>query len=341
MQIKFDDLRAAAIGAVYITQEGEGVTFHRFSASEEQMYKELDAKRKRIDYEKAHSPAGIKLKFRTNSKVLEIFAKTSESSRKYFCFDILENDIPVAYLSNFNESDLKFAFTASDIPLGEFSASATLSEGEKEVTIYLPWSVAIREFKLFIDDNASFVPSPRPKKKMLVYGDSITQGYDALYPHRRYAAKLAKALDAEEINKAIGGEIFRPALALQKADFNPDFVTVAYGTNDWSTIKKEDFMKNAKEFYTILSKNYPTAKIFAITPIWRADNGVERDVGLFSFVDEYISDIASTLPNITVIHGIDLVPHYTDLYADLRLHPRDVGFDFYSTNLYNEIKKHL
>lgn len=341
MQIKTEDLRAAAIGAVSVTEENGGATFHRFSISEEEMYKVLDVKQNRTDYKKAHAPAGVKLKFKTDSKTLSISATASVASRRYFSFDVFENGKFITSLSNFNEHDLKFDFTTTDIALTEFSAFTPLSEGEKEITIYLPWSVAIKDFKLNLDDGASFIPSEKPKKKLLVYGDSITQGYDALYPHRRYAARLAEALCAEEINKGIGGEVFRPELVSHKADFFPDYVTVAYGTNDWSRVKKEDFMKNAKEFYTILSKNYPDSKIFAITPIWRAESTKNSALGAFSFVDEYISEIADSLPNVTVIHGIDLVPHYIDLYADLRLHPRDAGFDFYFANLYSEIKKYI
>lgn len=341
MQIDINSLRSATVGAVSISEENGGATFHRFSAPEEEMYKRLDAMRGRTDYNKGLAPAGIKLKFKTDSETLKISATASEASRKYFSFDVLENDIPVAFLANFEQFSLHFDFTKDVFPLGDYSASASLSKGEKEITLYLPWSVSLTDFKLFLDDDATFVPSEKPKKKLLVYGDSITQGYDALYPHRRYAARLANALGAEEINKAIGGEVFRPALAAHKADFSPDYISVAYGTNDWNIIKKEDFLKNAKEFYTILSNNYPNAKIFAITPIWRADCNMKRDIGLFSFVDEYISEIAIGLSNVTVIHGINLIPHYTDLYADIRLHPRDAGFDFYYANLYSEIKKHI
>ena len=71
------------------------------------------------------------------------------------------------------------------------------------------------------------------KKRILCFGDSISQGYDALYPSNQYTPQLAKLLDAEEYNKAIGGEIFRPELALARDDFEPEYITVAYGTNDW------------------------------------------------------------------------------------------------------------
>ena len=67
---------------------------------------------------------------------------------------------------------------------------------------------------------------------MLVYGDSITHGYDALAPSKAYSVSVPFTLSANAINKAIGGEIFFPTLARIKSNINPDYITVAYGTND-------------------------------------------------------------------------------------------------------------
>ena len=103
------------------------------------------------------------------------------------------------------------------LPLGEFSRNFALGGGRKSVCIYLPWSVIVEIEELSIDDTAYITPI-KPSKKLIAFGDSITHGYDALRPSNRYVAKLAEALDAEEINKGIGGEIFFPAsMALQSA----------------------------------------------------------------------------------------------------------------------------
>ena len=177
----------------------------------------------------------------------------------------------------------------------------------------------------------------KPAKKYLAYGDSITQGYDALRPSNRYAARLADFFGAEEINKANGGEIFVPPLAAMRVDFDPDYITVAYGTNDWSTTDGEAFYRDVKSFYSTLSDYYPDAKIFAITPIWRANFEEEKPFGKFCTVDEHIRAATAELPNVTVISGFDLVGHDIHLFADLRLHPRDEGFAEYYENLSRKI----
>lgn len=153
---------------------------------------------------------------------------------------------------------------------------------------------------------------------------------------------MADLLSAEEYCKAIGGEFFNPDLALAYEPIEPDYITVAYGTNDWSKKTREYFTENCKKFYEILSEKYPKAKIFAITPIWRADiNDEGKGFGDFSFVDSYIREVTRDLKNVVCIRGIDLVPHDRALFADFYLHPTDKGFDHYFKNLKKAILPHI
>jgi cell division protein FtsB len=50
---------------------------------------------------------------------------------------------------------------------------------------------------------------------------------------------LAEALEAEFINKAVGGAVFNPALAKIPCDTQADYIIVAYGTNDWNSVDLE------------------------------------------------------------------------------------------------------
>ena len=143
------------------------------------------------------------------------------------------------------------------------------------------------------------------------------------------------------MNKAIGGEIFVPGLAELKLDFVPDYITVAYGTNDWSTTNGEDFYQNVKSFFGFLSKNYPESQIFAISPIWRLNFEDEKPFGDFFSVEKIIREVTAELENVSVISGFDLVGHDKMLFADLRLHPRDAGFKEYFENLSKKIGEHI
>ena len=90
-----------------------------------------------------------------------------------------------------------------------------------------------------------------------------------------------------------------------------------------------------------MSENYKTAKIFAIRPIWRADNEEVRKFGLFPDISKEIEKAVADLENVTYIDGYDLVPGERKYFADLRLHPRDEGFKYYGDNLYRKISKYI
>ena len=250
------------------------------------------------------------------------------------------NGKAVGYLDNFSDVQLPVDYTGVQLPLGHAEKEFILGEGDKEVCVYLPWSVCPLLEELSLEDGAYVIPV-KPGKKLLAFGDSITQGYDALRPSASYISRLADKLQAELLNKAIGGEVFFPALAETKEDFAPDYITVAYGTNDWGTCEESVFQENCKAFFAKLAANYPDAKIFAVTPIWRLGCDVERKCGSFESITATIREVTAAYKNITVISGFDFVPKSQDYFADLRLHPNDKGFACYSDNLYNELCKVL
>ena len=86
-------------------------------------------------------------------------------------------------------------------------------------------------------------------------------------------------------------------------------------------------------------RNYPRVKIFAITPIWRKDMNEHRVFGSFEEVEKNIKNAVKGIENITVIPGMDFVPKEEKYFADLRLHPNDLGFRYYANNLYREINE--
>ena len=337
MKLSLDVIRDITLGAAVVKEENGNIILNRFTAEQEELYRVTNSD----FYQKSFSTAGVRLRFETDSRKLFLKVKTSvSSSRKYFSVDVFANGKPVGFIDNFSQMELPLDYTTVDCELGEFSKEFSLEEGTKSVCIYLPWSVKTEICEISVDDGA-FVKAQKPRKKLLAYGDSITHGYDALRPSNRYASRLCDMLGAEEINKGIGAEIFFPALAELKDDFTPDYITVAYGTNDWSKTSEEELIRNCTGFYTNLAKNYPTSKIFAITPIWRKDYKDYRPMGDFEKVENAIKSITAEFENITVIRGFDFVPHDEKYYADLRLHPNDEGFAYYADALYKNIKNEV
>lgn len=226
------------------------------------------------------------------------------------------------------------------MPILDFGFEVGFPAGNKTVKIYFPWSASSKIKEIHLTD-ASYIKPVKKKYKIFVCGDSITQGYYCNCPSQSYAERLADALDAEIVNKAIGGEFFDPIFARFENGFTPDYVFVAYGTNDWNKKSNEDFKNNCKGFLEAVSARFKETKIFVLAPIWRADFEECRPSGTFSEAREYILSVAASLPNAVGIDCFDFVPHERKYFSDGYLHPNDDGFRFYGEALVKEVKKYM
>ncbi len=335
MKLTLDQIKSVAWGAVRYEEKNGAVKLYRFTKEQEELYKAADD----ILHRKTLSTAGIKLVFKTDSESLFLRVNTSMgASQKFFSFDLFIDGKYVDSLDNFSSVELPKCYSNFELPLGEFSKNFSLGKGEKEVKIFFPWSVNVDLLDVFIDDGASLIPV-KTVKKMISFGDSITHGYHALRSYKRYVGRLAEALGAEEVCKAIGAEKFWPELAQARDEFDPDYITVAYGTNDWCAFTKDVGVAKCRGFFDALVKNYPNARIFAITPIWRKDIQKDKKFGAFTEMEALICDTAKEYKNISVIRGLDLVPHSEDYFGDLCLHPNDEGFEHYYNNLLMKIEE--
>lgn len=329
MKLSFDQLKSITFGAARIEECDEGVNFFRFTTEQEEMYKNGT----RADfYKKCLSSAGISFEFDTDSENLTLgVCEAPGSSRNYFTFSIFSNNERIGELTE------NFCHSCKKIAVKKYFS---LGEGKKHIKIIFPWSAKSCITELCLDDGAEITPYTK-SLKMLIFGDSITQGYNAVKPENSYATQLAAALDADAVNKGIGGEFFHPELAAMRDGFEPDVITVAYGTNDWNARGKDKFLDTSRRFYENLISLYPNARIFALAPIWRADHREPRDVGSFKNVGRQFETLAAELGHITVIDCFSFVPFDPECFSDKFLHPNDLGFLHYGRNLADAIKKEL
>ena len=326
MQLDYRQICSAACGASYI-EENDKIIFHRFTKEQEKIYLDM-----RPQLTQIYSTAGIVLSFNTDSNFLELNVSVEEATlRKFFSFDVFENGNLIGYLDNLGLKK-KTDYLKGDYSLGDFKKRFELHSGEKNIVIYFPWSVKSMINELIIDDGAFFEPA-KPKKTLLVFGDSITIGENVIRPSNRYCSRLAKSIGAQEFNKAIGGEHYCPFLTKTKENFTPEVIITAYGTNDWAHGSRDDFLNKCSEFFKNLSDNYPTAQIYALTPIWRKDYTDEKAFGPFNSVNKEIVAITKSFKNITVIDCFDTVPHNERYYSDRRLHPNDEGNKYMSAGI--------
>lgn len=212
--------------------------------------------------------------------------------------------------------------------------------GLHEIRVYLPLLLGggYRGLKV----NGSVRPLPA-KKRLLCLGDSITQGFVAGSPSLCYVSRLAAALGADALNQGIGGHIYQPESldGLQRLDFRPDAITVAYGTNDWHQAASLDTVRERiRAYYDRLTALFPDTPVFAVSPLWRADLDEPRAHGEpLTVLRELLAQETARYPNVRVVDGFSLMAHDASLFEDGFLHPNADGFAQIARALEAEIVK--
>ncbi|MBE6596628.1 MAG: SGNH/GDSL hydrolase family protein [Ruminococcaceae bacterium] len=325
MKLDVKKIREIAVGAAKVFEEDGYFHFHRFTDAQMEIYEKFT---RSVDYiKKTYATAGVRLEFVTDGDELRFSAHLkSSSSRKFFNFDLYVNGNMCQHIGGVYSGEDSFDYV---LPFGD--------AGEKTVVLYFPWSsqATLKDVEV---SGASYVNGLPRRPKMISIGDSITHGYDATYPSLSYASQLADKLGVEAYNKGIGGERFFPKFLETDPECDAKYITVAYGTNDWTKSSLETFENDCKEFYERLSALYPEAKIFAIAPIWRDRIETPSKCGAFCEISNYIRKVTDKLDNVYFIEGWDLTPHYPEFYSDKFLHPNDLGFCVYADRLYSAIK---
>ena len=338
MKLTFEQVKAITTGAVSIEKEDSGIRFYRFNQEQRSVYQ----RRVRYLEEKLRSTAGIQLFFQTDSSSLFLRATVSKgSATNHFSFDLFVNGKHIDSLENYLQPASEESGGKAFYAMGTYEKSFSLGPGTKDVCLYFPWSVATVVEELSLDDNASLIPMI-PEKKLLVYGDSVTHGNTTRYSCNHYIPQLARAMNVQVRNKAIAGSSTFPELAQLESPYDPDYVLVAYGSNDWDRYEEVFFAETYRKMMQIIADKYSRAQVFAVSPIWRADQDKgDRKMGPLATIEKNIREIAADHPNVTVISGIDLVPHDLQHFADAGLHPNDAGYGLFFQNLWPKIKAAL
>ncbi len=325
MKLTTEQIKSCARGVAYFTETDGYLRLHRFKPEQEEFHKGINEE----NYDRTFASSGIVLEFDTDSTSMSLSVRCRKgSSRHWFVHSVFVNGERIG--------ELRGKFTPPEYVPAE--GSWELGDGTKRVRIVFPWSAGSEVKALELDDGASFVPV-RKEKKALIYGDSITQGYDAALPENAYANMLADYLDMNCINKAIGGAIFRPALAELADDFRPELITVAYGTNDWSGVNNEKLENNARGFLHALRKNYPDTKIVLFSPVWRKSWQQERPAVAFREIPALFEKLAEEVGNAFVVDCFDFIPHDPANFSPDVLHPNDAGFAHYAEGVIAALKK--
>lgn len=214
--------------------------------------------------------------------------------------------------------------------LGSNGVMFALPEGTHRVTVFLPWSAELIIRSTAVSDGAFVRPAPPKKLRILVIGDSITQGYIARHPGFTWVGKLTRDLDAEVLNQGVGGYGFYRASLNHPIRWDPDLIILTYGANDYAReITREGFRRCAEEYMEAFDDAYPDTPVLQTLPIYRGDEkSVCRDrIREYTREDalQIQREIAAGRPRITVMEDTHF-PRTPDFFAPDLLHPNDMGF---------------
>jgi hypothetical protein len=272
---------------------------------------------------KAYATASMTLDFMSDADAISFDWWMKEaSSRRFYHFDLYVDGV----MCDHYDAERTEAEYRGHVCFG-------LPEGTHRVTLYLP-NLMATSLKNVVLENATFAEPCKRSRKFYFVGDSITQGYDAIYPSMSYVNRIARCMDADVLNQAVGSEIFDANIPDEDLPYAPDLVAIAYGTNDWARCESHKaFICGAAAFFERVRSLYSNAKIVYISPIFRGEAEKERsEVGEFFACARELHQLAEQYGFFTV-DGMSLVPHLPSFYSDLTLHPNDLGFSFYAENL--------
>ena len=330
MQVNTELLKKLLKGAISVQNEDEWLCLYRFTEKQSNYYFE---KTPDTLYLKTRTSAGMKLDLVTDAdKISFDFRVRSTCGRTFYSFDLYVDSVFCDEL-----------YVMNLISKSGGTVSFPLPEGSHRITIYFP-NLVRTDVKNVLLEGESFAKPVSSKMKILCLGDSITQGYDAYHSSLSYTNRLSEVLDAEILNQSIGGEIFDEKILDEDLPFDPDLITVAYGTNDWAILEsKEQFLTGAENFFKKIKNIYPDKKIVYISPIWRGDYQRPfgtQDTAVGGF-EESVKDLQLLAKEngLIVVDGVPLTPHHSDFFADQILHPNDLGFGFYAENILKALKK--
>lgn len=326
MFLTYEQIAACIHGAARVVKQDGCVRLKRFTEEQENLIRAYNT----VYLGRVQTTAGISLEMDTDSENLMLSVEVSNAFRSgKFSHSILVNRQRIGELRG-------------GIPEGTdtitMGGTFSLGPGVKRVQIIFPWSADSAIKSLEIDDGATVLPVIK-QQKMLIFGDSITQGYDAHFPENAYSVRLPQYLDASAINKSIGGIKYYPPLAQLPDTDEPDIILVSYGGNDWHGGNKRVFEQDSVLFCRSLRERYPKAKIIVLMPLCTGVRQKNEPNWYFEELQQHLRGLPAKIENLIVIESSDFVPEDPELFHNDGVHPLDEGHNDYYHGIINALEQ--
>ncbi len=268
--------------------------------------------------------AGVRLEFSTDADEISFCFACDNFARAHVVFDIYENG-----------TYIKSATFEDNTQSGSVTYHRTMS-ARSTITIWLPHLVRTRVFDISIGDAQ---PVERSERRLLFYGDSLTQGMTSPRPSFSWASLVAGELSMDFMNFGIGGKKFDPDVLDFENSYNPHTVVVAYGIND--SIQEENaplMQANVPEFFSSFDSIYKGCDVYVITA--PRITGLCTDPTVSNHLDSVrrLTQLEAEKYGYTVVDGLKLLPQNPDFIADDD-HPNELGCAHIANQLVKAMQK--
>lgn len=288
--------------------------------------------------DRAKRCAGVRLRFKTNSKQLGIrvkFSKTvqfpAQSAISTKGFDVY---VGGKYISSLFSQNINTSSFEDIIDLGNCE--------EKDIIIYFPYNAVIENIGLALDNEAFVVEGNdyEIRNPIVFYGSSITQGFCVSRPGNTFTAMLSRMLNFDYINLGFSGVCRgEEDMAEYLGSLNKSVFICGYDHNEQCL---NDLKERHLPFYIKFREkdsNSPILFVSSPNSICKGEMMYPR-MNVVRETYEYAKSIGDK--NVYFINGQTIYPDKLrfDCSADA-IHPNDLGSYMISTKIYYTLKKIL
>ena len=203
------------------------------------------------------------------------------------------------------------------------------------VYVYLPClqSASVKNLR----GNGTFFSPDEPKKKLVVFGDSIAQGFVVERPDKTWPHCLAKRMKLDVVNQGIGGQVYQPGSYTFIEDAS--LVIVALGANyRYEKCTKSQVTYDIQNSLWQISQMYADTRVVVLTPTpYFEETYPTHPYSCFAEVSQIIEEIAGKF-GLQCISGEKLLPQEKKYFAD-DVHPNSKGAALLAKNLFEALKQ--
>lgn len=170
----------------------------------------------------------------------------------------------------------------------EAIVAATMRDGEKQFLLYMPIYDEVTSLEIGVDSGSYIKPAPSPfKKRVLVYGSSITQGASASRPGLAYPARLARLTGYDVLNLGTSGSAkMEPEVIAMLNDIQTD----AYILDCIPNSTEQNIKDRTVNMINAIRAKHPGKPIILLNTIIREQGYTDAKVGSMVAAQNRVTD---------------------------------------------------